>query len=146
VTTNACTKQNTTCLLRVRAKKTGVEITRAFLRYRKKNQYQKKYFSEFCLTHVRIRTRWSMLGPRVNPYPLSARGRLENNRKSLHTATIPRQGARARHAIARYYVESEYSNNNKNNSLINRFYYIAQYALTSSATVTSYPSTLPEKT
>jgi len=31
-------KQNPRCLLRVRAKKTGVEITRAFLRYSKKNQ------------------------------------------------------------------------------------------------------------
>jgi len=37
VTTNACTKKNPTCVMRVRAKKTGVDITRAFLRYRKKN-------------------------------------------------------------------------------------------------------------
>jgi hypothetical protein len=44
VTTDACTKQNPTCLMWVRAKKTGVEIIRAFLRYRKKIIIPKKRF------------------------------------------------------------------------------------------------------
>jgi len=37
--------------MRVRAKKTGVDITRAFLRYRKKKSIIPIFFSELCLTH-----------------------------------------------------------------------------------------------
>jgi len=48
VTTDACMEQNPTCLMRVCAKKTGVEITRAFLRYRKKNNNtEKKLFPNY---------------------------------------------------------------------------------------------------
>jgi len=48
VNTNDNTKQNPRCLLQVRAKNTGVEITRAFIRYCKKiNKTEENIFPNY---------------------------------------------------------------------------------------------------